>query len=88
MRPRGVLIQLGLDGDMCVPMQAVTSKELEIRGSFRFHEEFKQAVHFMQQGKIDVKPIISHVFGIEHAVQGFEIANDRRQAMKAQIRFS
>ena len=88
MRPRGVLIQLGLGGDMCVPMQAVTAKELEIRGSFRFHEEFKQAVHFMQQVKIDVKPIISHVFGIEDAVQGFEIANDRRQAMKAQIRFS
>lgn len=87
-RPRGVLIQLGLGGDMCVPMQAVTAKELEIRGSFRFHEEFKQAVHFMQQGKIDVKPIISHVFGIEDAVHGFEIANDRRQAMKAQIRFS
>jgi L-idonate 5-dehydrogenase len=88
MRPRGVLIQLGLGGDMSVPMQAVTAKELEIRGSFRFHEEFKLAVQLMQQGKIDVKPIISHSFSIEDAVEGFEIANDRTQSMKAQIQFS
>ena len=40
LRPRGVIVQLGLGGDMTVPMQTITAKELDLRGSFRFHEEF------------------------------------------------
>ncbi len=54
MRPRGVILQLGLGGDMSVPMMAITSKELDLRGSFRFHEEFAVAVRLMQAGLIDV----------------------------------
>ena len=88
MRPRGVVMQLGLGGDMTIPMQALTAKELDLRGSFRFHEEFGMAVSLMQQGIIDVKPLISHTVSLEDAVKGFELANDRSQAMKTQIRFS
>ena len=88
MRPRGVVMQLGLGGDMTIPMQALTAKELDLRGSFRFHEEFGMAVSLMQQGIIDVKPLISHTVSFEDAVKGFELANDRSQAMKTQIRFS
>ena len=41
LRPAGQLIQLGLGGDMNVPMQALTAKEISLKGSFRFHFEFK-----------------------------------------------
>lgn len=87
MRPRGVVMQLGLGGDMSIPMQALTAKELDLRGSFRFHEEFETAVRLMQQGVIDVKPLISHTVSFDDALKGFELANDRSQAMKTQIRF-
>ena len=50
MRPRGVVMQLGLGGDMTVPMMQITVKELDLRGSFRFHEEFETAVRLMQSG--------------------------------------
>jgi L-idonate 5-dehydrogenase len=88
MRPRGVVMQLGLGGDMTVPMQALTAKELDLRGSFRFHEEFEIAVRLMQQKQIDVRPLISHTVKLDDAIKGFEIAGDRTQAMKAQIEFS
>lgn len=88
MRPRGVVMQLGLGGDMSVPMMALTAKELDLRGSFRFHEEFATAVAKMQAGRIDVKPLISHTIALEQAEDAFTIANDRSQAMKAQIQFS
>lgn len=88
MRPRGVIIQLGLGGDMNVAMMQITAKELDLRGAFRFHEEFATAVQLMRQGIIDVKPLISHTFPIEEAVEAFEIASDRSQAMKAQIAFA
>lgn len=88
MRPRGSIVQLGLGGDMTVPMQALTAKELQLRGSFRFHEEFFTGVGLMRKGLIDVKPLITHTVAIDDAVKGFELASDRTQAMKAQITFA
>ena len=87
MRPRGVVLQLGLGGDMTVPMMAITSKELELRGSFRFHPEFAVGVGLMQKGMIDVKPLITHTVGLDQAETAFKLASDRTQAMKAQITF-
>ncbi|MBL4916814.1 L-idonate 5-dehydrogenase [Szabonella alba] len=88
MRPRGVIMQLGMGGDMTLPMLAITAKELDLRGSFRFHEEFATGVHFMRQGLIDVKPLITHTLPLDRALEAFTIASDRTQAMKAQIAFA
>ncbi len=88
MRPRGVIMQLGLGGDMSIPMMQLTAKELDLRGSFRFHEEFSTAVKMMQSGRIDVAPLISHTLPMDDAVSAFEIASDRSQAMKVQIAFA
>lgn len=88
LRPRGVILQLGLGGDMNLPMMAITAKELELRGSFRFHAEFAAGVRFMQEGLIDVKPLITHSLPLADAEEAFRIASDRSRAMKAQIRFS
>lgn len=87
MRPRGVVMQLGLGGDMTIPMQMLTAKELDLRGAFRFHEEFSLAVEMMRKGLIDVAPLITHTMPLENAEAAFLIANDRTQAMKAQIAF-
>jgi L-idonate 5-dehydrogenase len=88
LRPRGVIVQLGLGGEMSLPMMAITAKELDLRGSFRFHEEFAVAVKLMQGGLIDVKPLITHTLPLADAVQAFEIASDKSQSMKTQIAFS
>ncbi|MCF1460399.1 L-idonate 5-dehydrogenase [Agrobacterium vitis] len=88
MRPRGVIMQLGLGGDMNLPMMAITAKELDLRGSFRFHSEFAVGVELMRKGLIDVKPLITHTVPLEDALSAFTIASDRSKAMKAQIAFS
>ncbi len=88
LRPRGVILQLGLGGDMTLPMMAITAKELELRGSFRFHQEFAIGVELMRKGLIDVKPLITHTVSLAEAEKGFLLASDRSQAMKAQIAFS
>ena len=87
MRPRAVVVQLGLGGGMTLPMMQVTVKELDLRGSFRFHEEFETAVRLMQSGAIDVKAAITHTLPLEEAEVAFRIANDRTRAMKTQVAF-
>ena len=88
MRPGGTIVQLGLGGDMTIPMQALTAKELSLRGSFRFHEEFATGVSLMRKGLIDVAPFVTHSFPIDDVIEAFETAGDRSRAMKAQIAFS
>ncbi len=88
IRPRGAIVQLGLGGDMTLPVQAMTAKELSLHGSFRFHEEFLTGVSLMQKGLIDVKPFITQTFPLAQAQLAFETAGDRSRAMKAQIAFS
>lgn len=88
LRPRGIIVQLGLGGDMSLPMMAITAKELELRGSFRFHSEFATGVSLMRKGLIDVRPLITHTVPLAEALSAFEIASDRSRAMKAQIAFS
>ena len=88
LRPRGVILQLGLGGDMSLPMMAITAKELDLRGSFRFHPEFAVGVGLMQKGLIDVKPLITQTVPLSEAETAFRLASDRSQAMKAQIEFS
>ncbi|WP_299369632.1 L-idonate 5-dehydrogenase [uncultured Tateyamaria sp.] len=87
LRPAATIVQLGLGGDMTLPMQAMTAKELQLKGSFRFHEEFTTAVDMMRCGRLDVKPLITHRIGIDDATSAFELASDRSQAIKVNVTF-
>ena len=87
VRPRGRIAQLGLGGNMSVPMNMVVAKEIELVGSFRFHEEFSAAVKMISSGGVDVKPLISATLPFADAVEAFELANDRSRAMKVQLSF-
>lgn len=87
MRPGGVVVQLGLGGDMQVPVQTLTAKELSLVGSFRFHTDFFTGVDLMRRGLIDVKPLITDTIPLTDAESAFEAASDRNRAMKMQIGF-
>jgi L-idonate 5-dehydrogenase len=87
VRPGGIMVQLGLGGEMTLPMNAIVAKELEIRGSFRFHEEFAMAVELIGKGLVDVKPLISATLPFTKAREAFDLANDRSRSMKVQLAF-
>ena len=80
VRPGGVIVQLGLGGEMTIPINSITAKELELRGTFRFHEEFALALEFMGKGLIDVKPLISATVPFTDATRRFR-TGDRPLAL-------
>ncbi len=87
LRPRATMVQLGLGGDMTLPVQAMTAKELVLKGSFRFHPEFAIGVAMMQSGRLDLKPLITHTLPLDQMQAAFDLASDRNQALKVQIAF-
>lgn len=88
LRPGAVMMQLGLGGDMTLPVQAMTAKELQFKGSFRFHAEFFEAMKLMQGGRLDVKPLITSTLPLDQMNAAFDLASDREQALKVQICFT
>jgi L-idonate 5-dehydrogenase len=85
--PRGTLVTVGLGGDIALPMNQIVAKEIELRGSFRFHPEFATAVQFLNQGLIDGKPVITRILPLAEAVAAFALAGDKNQSLKVQIAF-
>ncbi|ABQ34311.1 L-idonate 5-dehydrogenase [Bradyrhizobium sp. BTAi1] len=87
MRPGGVIVQLGLGGEMTLPLNTLVTKELQLRGTFRFDREFELALRLMGEGLLDVKPLISATLPFQEAIAAFELASDRSRSMKVHLTF-
>lgn len=87
-RPGAVIVQLGIGPENPLPLNMLTAKELTLRGSFRFHEEFAMAVEAIGSGRIDVAPLLTEVVPMAQAKAAFELAGDRSRAMKVQLSFA
>jgi L-idonate 5-dehydrogenase len=87
LRPRGILVQIGNGDDVSLPPSLVVAKELDIRGSFRFHEEFALAAALIGAARVDLKPLLTHVLPFQNAKEAFDLAGDRARAMKVQLQF-
>ncbi|MDA8747620.1 L-idonate 5-dehydrogenase [Litoreibacter sp.] len=88
VRPQGTVVQVGVRGDTPIPINALVGKEINLIGSHRFHGEFADAVELICNGAIDPKPMITGIFALENAVEAFEVAGDRRRAVKSQLSFT
>nr|WP_321455021.1 L-idonate 5-dehydrogenase [uncultured Cohaesibacter sp.] len=87
VRPKGRVVQLALGGDLTIPQNTIVTKEIELCGSFRFYEDFAWAVELIGSGRVDLSPLLTQSFPLEDVVAAFELASDRKKAMKVQIRF-
>ena len=88
-RPGATIVQVGIGADAMppVPLNALVAKEITLRGTFRFHEEFAWAVDFIVSRRIDVRPLLTEIVPLADAVRGFDLATDRSRAMKVLLAF-
>lgn len=87
VRPQGVIVQVGLGGQFTLPINVLVAKELELRGTFRFHEEFALAASLIGERRVDVSPLITATLPVKEARAAFELASDRSRSMKVQLAF-
>ena len=85
--PRGRIVQIGMGGEVPVPLGQIAAKEIELAGTFRFFEEFNWAVDLLAKRAIDVAPLLSATIPFANARSAFELASDRSRAMKVQLAF-
>ncbi|MGY2046701.1 L-idonate 5-dehydrogenase [Methylobacterium sp. JK268] len=87
LRPGGIVVQVGLGGDMTLPVNLIVAKELQLRGTFRFDREFALAVALLGERRIDVRPLVTATMPFREAPAAFALAQDRTRSMKVQLAF-
>jgi L-idonate 5-dehydrogenase len=83
----GIIVQIGTLPHEPLPfvVNEIMSKELDLRGAFRWGIEFDWAVDYIASGRVDVKPLLSGQFPLKDAVKAFELAKDKSQSTKVQL---
>jgi L-idonate 5-dehydrogenase len=87
VRPLGTLVQIGQGAEATLPMSLIVTKELAVRGTFRFGSEFATAVQFIGAGLVDVRPLLTDTIPVDAARTAFDLASDKGRSMKVQLAF-
>lgn len=88
VRPQGTIVQIGVTGEIPLPVSMLVGKEVSLIGSHRFDLEFAEAVRLIDSRAIDVRPILSASYPLEEAQAAFAHAGDRSRAVKVQFTFA
>jgi len=88
VKPRGTVMLVGQGAIADIPISTIVTKEIKLRGSFRFDKEFALAVDLIGSGRIDVSPLLSDTLPLVEAKRAFLLAGDKSKSMKVQIAFS
>jgi len=74
IKPAGTFVQVGMGAaDVNFPIVIALVKEILVRGSFRYGpNDYELAISLVAQGKIDLKPLVTHRFKFDDAVEAFE----------------
>jgi L-idonate 5-dehydrogenase len=85
VRPLGKIVQVGTGGDTPIAINKMVGKEIDWLGTFRFESEFSQAVSAINEGHINVRPVITGAFPLTDALAAFNLATDRTRHSKIQL---
>jgi L-idonate 5-dehydrogenase len=87
VRRGGVVVQVGTLPAEGMHLQAnlVMSREIDLRGSFRFANVFELAVGAITSRRVDVRPVISGAWPLRQAAEAIQVARDKTRSMKVQL---
>ncbi|XP_006628790.1 sorbitol dehydrogenase [Lepisosteus oculatus] len=72
-RSGGVVVLVGLGSEMAnIPLLNAAVREVDIRGIFRYCNTWPMAITMLASGKVNVKPLVTHRFPLEQALEAFE----------------
>jgi L-idonate 5-dehydrogenase len=84
---RVVLVGLLPSGEQPVLVSLITTRELELVGSFRFHDEIDKVIDALVDGSLVIDPVITDEYPIEDGLAAFERAANGAVSSKVLLRF-
>ncbi|XP_016915222.2 sorbitol dehydrogenase [Apis cerana] len=82
----GVAVLVGMGPpEVRIPLINALIREVDIRGVFRYANDYADALDLLASRKIDVKPLITHNYKLEDTVQAFETSKSGQNVVKVMI---
>ncbi|KAH9423985.1 hypothetical protein DERP_005570 [Dermatophagoides pteronyssinus] len=88
-RPGGRIAIVGLGAPANrVPLSTATMKEIDLIGICRIKDDYPLAIRLIETGRINVKPLITHRFQIDKALDAFKLLQSGTESvMKVLIQY-
>ncbi|EJF61183.1 xylitol dehydrogenase [Dichomitus squalens LYAD-421 SS1] len=70
----GRYVQVGMGApEIVIPITTLLVKEIDFKGSFRYGPgDYQLAIALVSQGRIDLKPLVTHRYSFDQAVEAFQ----------------
>jgi L-iditol 2-dehydrogenase/L-idonate 5-dehydrogenase len=85
----GTVVMVGLlpTGPQPVLISLAITRELELRGSFRFNDEIDEVMEALADGSLQIAPVITHEFPVHRALEAFGVARNAAESGKVLLDF-
>nr|WP_276610971.1 zinc-binding dehydrogenase [Kineococcus siccus] len=85
----GTVVMVGLlpSGEQPALLSLAITRELDLRGSFRFAGEMDDVLAALADGSLRADAVVSHVVGVDDALAAFELALDATASSKVLLEF-
>jgi L-idonate 5-dehydrogenase len=85
----GTVVMVGLlpTGPQPVLISLAITRELELRGSFRFNDEIDGVIAALADGTLHIEPVITHEFPVSQALEAFGVARNSAESGKVLLSF-
>jgi len=85
----GTVVMVGLlpTGPQPVLISLAITRELDLRGSFRFNDEIDDVITALADGTLHISPVITHEYPLSQGLAAFETARNSAQSGKVLLNF-
>ncbi|CAG9769218.1 unnamed protein product [Ceutorhynchus assimilis] len=74
-KSKGIVVLVGMGKfEQTLPLSSAIIREVDIRGVFRYNNDYPTAIDMVASGKISVKPLITHHYKLEETEKAFQVA--------------
>jgi len=64
---------VGLGPKVRVPLSCAAMREVDLIGVCRIKDDYPLAIQLIASGKLDLKPLVTHKFKVEEAIEAFNL---------------
>jgi L-idonate 5-dehydrogenase len=87
IRPRGTIVCVGQGARPEINMSTIVTKEIDVIGSFRFDEEFHQAIDYIARNRAQIRALLTATVPASEPTPAFDLATDKTRSVKVHLQF-